>query len=166
MISAFGRYFAISSLACINSTAPSEKLGATKTPTLFSLAILANASRSSAVRPVVPMTILAPYRNVVLAFSKTTFGLVKSTTTSGLVASNAACKSSIITTWQSSLLTISATGIPALDTSTAPTNCNSESCQTAFTTSRPIRPPAPQTKTVVIIVTSFMIISHLYYIIT
>ncbi len=115
-------------------------------PVLFSFDNSFNSSICAAVSPVVPITGFTLAFKYFLVFSKTADGSVKSTTTSGLLASRALSKSLSITTSPN-------TFSPVLNLSTAITRVISPFCSllfiTVFTTSLPILPRAPVTPTLI-----------------
>src|SRR5690606_32793420 len=117
------------SLNRINSTAPSAKLGATRTPTCgCDASSCSTAASFSSSKPLVPTTTLMPASTQNRTLSSTASGCVKSTATCAPASVNAVSGSS---------------------TSTRATSCKSSAPSTASHTVEPTRPAAPSTPTLI-----------------
>ena len=127
-----GKYFAACTANFIINTAPNEKFGAINPPSCFSLASACNSSTCCSKKPLVPITGQAPALSMVCVLLNPADAAVKSTTTCAPVCFINAAKSS--------------------PKSQAPTNSNSLSLLTALTASPPIRPFAPFTITLTMLI--------------
>src|SRR4051794_27848573 len=136
MTSAVSKYGAASSAKRIISTAPMAKLGATRQ--LLAVKASRSSSRSMLVNPVVPTTACTWLVEHHRRFSRAAASTVKSTATS-TPASAIACAVAATST--------PSTVSPACWGSTAATSSTASSSATASHTVAPMRPPAPNTPT-------------------
>ena len=146
MISTLSIHGAASAARRIMSTAPMAKFGATTAlhrpwPNSWS-----SSARSSGVRPVVPTTACTPLAAHQRRFSRARDAWVKSTATSAPAAPNASADPAMVRP---------STSAPAQGGSTAATSSRSAASATAVHTVAPIRPPAPNTPTLITGRTSF-----------